>query len=105
MNLSKPKIQKQSEENIIKSVRNLFILKKKEIKDRIIGNIKILFQREDDYYKLKRVSKFWNNDSVEYGSNGDRYKNLSLQDYLNKIKPNLRDKIVIFKNLIHGKFS
>ena len=54
---------------------------------------------------MKRVSKFWNNDSVEYGSNGDRYKNLSLEDYLNKIKPNLRDKIVIFKNLIHGKFS
>ena len=35
--LSKPKTQKQFEENIIKSIRNIFILKKenKEIKDRI----------------------------------------------------------------------
>ena len=38
--LKKPKTQKQSEENIINSIRNAFILKKekkkKEIKDRII---------------------------------------------------------------------
>ena len=38
---SKFKIQKQSEENIIKSIRNLFKLKKdnEAIKDRIIRNI------------------------------------------------------------------
>ena len=37
--LSKPKLQKKSEENIIKSMRNLFILKKviKDIK-RLISN-------------------------------------------------------------------
>ena len=35
-------------------------------------------QEEKNYYKLKRVSNFWNNSYIEYKSNGDRYKNLSL---------------------------
>ena len=44
--LSKPKTQKQSVENIIKSIKYLFILKKenKEIKDRIVGDIRTLFE-------------------------------------------------------------
>ena len=46
--LSKPKAQKQSEDNIIKSIRNLFILKKenKETKDRIIRDIRTLFEQK-----------------------------------------------------------
>ena len=44
--LSKPKTQKQSVENIIKSIKYLFILKKenKEIKDRIVRDIRTLFE-------------------------------------------------------------
>ena len=49
--LNKPKAQKQSEENIIKSIRNLFKLKKKMkqlkiAKDRIIRDIKTLFYKK-----------------------------------------------------------
>ena len=42
--------KKESEENIIKSIRNLFKLKKEkeEIKDRIIRDIRTLFKQEDD---------------------------------------------------------
>ena len=41
--------KKQSEENIIKSIRNLFKLKKENeaIKDRIIRNIRTLFGQEE----------------------------------------------------------
>ena len=79
--LSKPKPQKQSEENIIKSIRNLFILKKeeKEIKDRIIRDITTLFEQEDDYYKPIRVGNAWNNNYIEYEIDADRNKNLSLK--------------------------
>ena len=59
--LNKLKSQKQSEENIINSIRNPFILKieNKEMKDRIIRDIRTLFEQDnDDYYKPKRVSKF-----------------------------------------------
>ena len=52
--------KKHSKENIIKSIRNLFKLKKekKGIKDRIIGDIRTLLKPEDDYYKLTRVDNF-----------------------------------------------
>ena len=54
--------KKQSEENIIKSIRNLFKLTKenKAIKDRVIRYIRTLFKQEHDYCKLIRVGKFWN---------------------------------------------
>ena len=48
--------KKKSKENIIKSIRNLFKLKKENetIKDRIIRDITTLFQQEEkDYYKPK----------------------------------------------------
>ena len=43
--------------------------------------------------KLKRVSNFWNNNYIEYKRNGDKNSNLSLDEYLNNIKPYLRDII------------
>ena len=62
--------------------------KKKElnerlIKDRIITDIRTLFEQEEDYYKPKRVSNFWNNNYVEHEINGDKNRNLSLDEYLN----------------------
>ena len=90
--------KKQSEENIIKSIRNLFKLKKENeaIKDKIIGDIRTLLeqQEEKDYFKPIRVGNFWNNNYVEYESSGDRNKNLSVKKYLDKIKPCLRDIII-----------
>ena len=53
--------QKQSEENIIKSIRNLFKLKKENeaIKDRIIRDIRAHFEQEEkDYYKPVREGNF-----------------------------------------------
>ena len=42
--------------------------------------------------KLKKLSNFWNN-YIENESNGDRNKNLSLEEYLKmKIKQNQKTK-------------
>ena len=63
------------EENIIKDIRNLFILMKdvrklrreketKAIKDRILRDIENLLElgkEEENYYKPLRVSNFWSN--------------------------------------------
>ena len=98
------------EENIIKDIRNLFRLKKeihytaikyktrkktKAIKDRILSDIKNLFEDEEEknYYKLLRVSYSWNNNNLEYESNDDRNKTLSVEEYLNKIRSYLKDII------------
>ena len=64
------------------------------IKDRIIRNIRTLFDEEEDYYKLKRVGNFWNNNYIECENNADRNKNVSLEKYLNKIKSYVRDIII-----------
>ena len=66
--------------------------KKKEInyrliEDKAIIDIRTLFhqQQEKDYYKLKRASNSHNNNYIEYESNGDRNRNLTLDKHLNKI--------------------
>ena len=77
-------------------MRNLFGLKKevKEIKDIILRNIKNLFEyekEEENYYKPVRVNNFWTNNYIEYKSNSDRNKTLSVVENLDKIRPYLRD--------------
>ena len=73
------------EENIIKDIRNIFRLEKetKAIKDRILVDIKNLFEHEEEeenYYKPVRVSSFWSKSYIEYKSNGDRNKALSVEE-------------------------
>ena len=80
--------EKQSQEIIIKNVRNLFKLKKENeaIKDRMIRDIRTLTEKEEKDYKPMRVGNFWNN-YIEYKNSGDRDKNLSVKEYLDRIKP------------------
>ena len=56
------------------------------IKDKIIRDIRALFKQRDDYYydQLKRVSNFWIKVILNKKNNGDRNKNLSLDEYLHK---------------------
>ena len=58
-------------------------------KDRIIRDIKTLFKQED-YYKPVIAGHLWNNNYIKYESNGDKNKNLSIKEYLHKIKPYLK---------------
>ena len=103
------------EENTIKDIRNLFRLKKKKKKYTAMKGIRNLFRQENEtkaikyrtlrvikdyfehereeenFYKLVRVSNFSSNDYIEYKSNGDKNKTLSVEEYLNKISPYLKD--------------
>ena len=77
-------------------MRKLFRLKKNEaFKDRIFRDIRNLFEHEEekDYYKPVRVGNFRSNIYIEYESNGDRNKTLSVEEYLNNIRPYLKDII------------
>ena len=66
-----------------------------------------LFEHEEEekHYKLVRVSNFWSNNYIEYESNGDRNKTLSVEEYLNKISPYLKDKINNLKKSDTWKFQ
>ena len=44
-----------------------------------------------DIKKPVRVGIFWSNNYIEYESNDDRNKTLSIEEYLNKIRPYLKD--------------
>ena len=55
-------------------------------------------QEEKDHYNPKRRSNFWNNNYSEYKSNGDKNRNLSLDDSLNKIEHYLRNIIIDLQN-------
>ena len=102
------------EENIFKDIRNLFRLKKRQnytavkdisnlfrqeketkaIKDRILRDIKNLFEHEkeeENYYEPVRLSNFWSNKYIEFESNGDRNKTLSVEEYRNKISLYLKN--------------
>ena len=46
-------------------------------------------KKEENYYKPVRVSNFWSNNYIEQESNGDKNKRLSVEEYLNKIRPYL----------------
>ena len=66
---------------------------------KVIGK---LFEREELLYKFKRVNNFWNNTYIEYESDGDKNRSLWLDEYLNKIKPYLRNIINHLQNSINN---
>ena len=93
----------------IKDIRNFFRLKKtKSIKDRILRDINNLFEHneeEENYYKPVRVSNFWSNEYIEYESNGETNKTLSVEEYLDKIRPYPKDIINNLKKYDTWKFQ
>ena len=79
-----------------RGIRNVFRLEKnKAIQDRILRDLRNLFENEEEenYYKLVRVSNVWSNNYIEYESNGDKNKALSVEEYVNKSRPYLKDII------------
>ena len=99
----KPKIiSDKLKDKIIDDIWTLFEIGKEKIqkrqkiiKDKIIWYIRTLFE---DYYEPKRVSNFWNNNYIKYERNGDKNRNLSLDEYLPKIKPYLTNIIINSQN-------
>ena len=62
--------------------------KLKLLKIEYLEILRIFFHQEEEenYYKLVRVSNFWSNNYIEYESNSDRNKTLSVEEYLNKLR-------------------
>ena len=90
------RLKKELNYTAIKDIRSLFRLEKeaKLIKDRKLRDIKNLFEHEkENYYKPVRVDNFWSNNYLYYESNGESNKTLSVEEYLNKIRPYLKDII------------
>ena len=71
-----------------------------------IGSIRTLFKEFDiDYYKPIRTNDAFagrRNNYIEYKSKGDRYENLSPEEYLKMIRPYLRHLINDHKHMMES---
>ena len=69
--------------------------------------IKHLFDNinEEDYYKPIKIKHAFDDNYIEFESRGDKYNNLSLEEYLNIIRPYLRDMIDNHKALGEWKIQ
>ena len=90
------RLKKQQNDTAIKEIRNLLfrMKKKKGIKYIVLRTIKKLSEykkEKENYYKPVKVNTFWNNNYIDYKSNGDKNKTVSAEEYLNKIGLFLRD--------------
>ena len=67
------------------NIQEIFLdFKKKSIKDRIIRDIRNLFENEGEYYyKPVGVGNFWSNNYIEYESIADR-KTLSIETIIKR---------------------
>ena len=79
-----------------KDIRNHFRLEKetKAIKEIRIRDEQNNFEDEEEScYQTVRVTYFWSNNYIEYEGNDDENKTLSVEEYLNKIRPYFKDII------------
>ena len=79
----------------LEDIQNLYRLEKnKGIRDRSLRYIRTLFEPdEEDYYKPIKTGNAFSSNYIEYERNGNKYKNLLIDDYLDKVKPYLNDLI------------
>ena len=98
-----------AENNIITKIMYLFRLKKKKdkgIKDKIIGDIRTLFESDkEDYYEPVRIGNAFRSNNIKYESNGDKDKTLPIEEYLNEIRPYLSNIINNLKTQGQWKFN
>ena len=75
--------------SIIKKIREYFIKPKPKIKQIISKSLpnQSLDIDYEDYYKPIKTKGTFNNNYIEHESRGDKDKILSLEDYLNIIRP------------------
>ena len=66
-----------------KTIRD--IRKEKFGSDKIFKDIRTFYESEEDYYEPARISNAFNNNYIEYESNGGKDKVLSVKEYLRDI--------------------
>ena len=93
------------EDNIIKNIRNLST-KNDAITKKIIREIHILFKPgNEDYYEPVWIGNALNNNYIDYESNSDRKKTLSIEEYLNKIRSYFSKILMILKPKVNGEYA
>ena len=69
------------------------IRKENQDDDEIIRDLRFLYEAKETYYEPRKIKGAFEGNYVEYESNGDTGEISSIEGYLNKIRPYLRDII------------
>ena len=86
-------MNRESKDEIVINIRNSFEMKKEANSDKTNSDIRNIFKQEDFYGPI-RVDYLYSNNYIEYDSDGNRNKNLSIKEYLSESKSYLRDIII-----------
>ena len=93
----------------LKDMRRLYKVEKKKdngINDNALKDMRIMFESDNkDYYQPVRFTNAFDDNFIEYESNGDKDKTLSIEEYLDKIIPYLGDIINDHKTQGEWKYS
>ena len=65
------------------------IKKENRYENKIIKDLRVLYELEEDYYEPQKIQSAFDDNYIEYESNGDKDKRLSIEEYLNTIRPYL----------------
>ena len=69
------------------------IRKENRDKNKIIRDLKASCEPEEAYYEPQKLKGAFNDENIKYECNGNRDKKLSIEGYLNMIRPYLRSII------------
>ena len=86
-------MKRESKDEIVINIWNSFKMKKEAKSDKINSDIRNIF-KEEDFYGPIRVDYLYSNNYIEYDSDGNRNKNLSIKEYLSESKSYLKDIII-----------
>ena len=67
------------------------VRKENRDEDKIFRDLRSLFDTEKDHHEPRKIASAFNNNYIKYQSMGNKDKNLSVKEYLDVIKPYLRD--------------
>ena len=67
--------------------------KSKTIKEKVINGTRNIFEKEKDHHKPENLDKFYSDSFNIYEISVDENKTRSIEEYLDKIRPYLRDFI------------
>ena len=82
------KVEQVRETKVLRDIR-----KENFNSNKVLTDIRTLYESEDNYYGPVRTNHFFHSNHIEYESNGDKDKILSIKEYLHIIRQYLRDII------------
>ena len=82
--------------------KNIREIRKENLdEDKILRHLDFIFDPEKHHYELKKTVSAFNNNYIQNESMGDKDKNISIEEYIDVMRPYLSD--IINNHIAQGK--